>query len=77
MLLLNVHQPARVMHMNEEPDRSTVQAVLRNLNDAQRWLDREPELGVAAARLAHVISDVEDWAAEAILRSEGQPRPTA
>lgn len=46
---------------------SSLSAAAEHLRDAQAILDRIPGLTAASARLSHVVEEVEDVAADAIL----------
>jgi ABC-type nitrate/sulfonate/bicarbonate transport system substrate-binding protein len=76
-MLGHVHQPARVMHMIEDEHRGAVQAVLRQLREAQRWIDSVPELTATGSRLAGIVYEIEEHAAERLLQSDAEPKSTA
>jgi ABC-type nitrate/sulfonate/bicarbonate transport system substrate-binding protein len=65
------------MHMIEDEHRGAVQAVLRQLRDAQRWVDTVPELTATGSRLAGIVYEIEEHAAERLLQSDAEPKPTA
>ena len=76
-MLSDVHQPARMMHMIEDQHRGAVQAVLRQLREAQHWIDTVPELTATGSRLAGIVNEIEEHAAERLLQSDAQQRPLA
>lgn len=56
---------------------STVTSLLENLRASQQLIDLVPGLAVSAARLAHIVLEVEEWAADEILVDEANRRGKA